>query len=227
MSDDPVAAERFYKAKFIKENLERESSVSAFMAYKFDVDNGYEQADDIVGSKEVIYNSNPNDAVERSVNDVIQVGEIPSLSDDVKDNIARMIKQKHLAQRIEDRRDRYAAEDVNSHDYENQNIRQDYSDDIISEFERYGFGQDHLTKQFERRVAFQNVQAVLANEYTCQHHSDNMRNTQFTHDDRGKQDDEQHHAENNRGTRDRQIYVKVHNNLLSHAKVVQTEQNAK
>ena len=139
MSDDPAAAERFYKAKFIKENLERDSSVSAFMAYKFSDES--DRSAEIPVSKEDTYYADRTDAVERSVNDVIQVGAIPALSDDVKDNIVRLIKQKHLAQRIEDRRDRYAAEDVKSHDFEKQNKRQDYSDDVISEYERYGFEQ--------------------------------------------------------------------------------------
>jgi hypothetical protein len=57
-----------------------------------------------------------------------------------------------------------------------------------------------------------------------------MRNAQLTHDDRGKQDDEQHHAEDERGTRDGEICVKVqhfHIILLSLAKVVIISESAR
>lgn len=141
VSDDPAAVQRIYRAKYIKENLERESSLSAIMAYRYDDEHDYEQADDIISPKEDICNITPNDTVE-SVNDVMRIGEAPVLSDDVKDNIARLIKQKHLVQRIEDRRDRYAAHKEYSQDHIKQENGQDCSDDVIFGFYRYDFGQD-------------------------------------------------------------------------------------
>ena len=42
-------------------------------------------------------------------------------------------------------------------------------------------------------------------EHTCQHHSDDVRDTEFTHDDRGKEDDEEHYEEYQRRVCDREV----------------------
>ena len=66
-------------------------------------------------------------------------------------------------------------------------------------------GQEHdvvetdAPEQFERVVALQDVQAVLPHDDARQHHADDVRNPQLAHDDRGKQDNEQHHEEYQRG----------------------------
>ena len=50
---------------------------------------------------------------------------------------------------------------------------------------------------------------MFPDEYTCQHHTDDVRNTQLTHHNRGKQDDEQYDKENQRRTRYREILHEV------------------
>ena len=55
--------------------------------------------------------------------------------------------------------------------------------------------ESYASEQLERVVALQNVEAILSDDDTCQHHADDMRNTQFTHHDRRKQNNHQHHKE--------------------------------
>ena len=56
-------------------------------------------------------------------------------------------------------------------------------------------GQEHdvvkayPAKELERVVANQNIETILADGDTRKYHSDDMRNTQFTHHDRSKQND--------------------------------------
>ena len=56
----------------------------------------------------------------------------------------------------------------------------------------------HLAEKLKTAVSLQNVQSVFANQHTGKHHSDNMRNAQLAHDDGGKQDNTQHHEEDQR-----------------------------
>ena len=65
--------------------------------------------------------------------------------------------------------------------------------------------ESYASEELEGAVALQNVQAELPDEHTCQYHANDMRNPEFTHDDRGKQDDEQHHEEDERGVGDGEI----------------------
>ena len=48
-------------------------------------------------------------------------------------------------------------------------------------------------EEFERVVAYQNIESILTDGDTGKYHTDDMRNTQFTHHDRSKQNDHQHH----------------------------------
>ena len=65
--------------------------------------------------------------------------------------------------------------------------------------------QSHLAEKLKGVVAGQNVEAILAYSNTCKHHSYDVRNAQFAHYDRGKEDDEQHHKEYESGVGDREI----------------------
>ena len=56
--------------------------------------------------------------------------------------------------------------------------------------------QSHTPEKLKRRVAFQNVEAILPHKHTRQHHADDVRNAQLAHDDGGKQNDAEHDKEN-------------------------------
>ena len=57
----------------------------------------------------------------------------------------------------------------------------------------------HATEEFKGVVALQDMETVLADGDTCKHHTDDMRNAQFAHHNRGKQNDHQHHKEDQCG----------------------------
>ena len=57
----------------------------------------------------------------------------------------------------------------------------------------------HASQDLERHVTFENVETIMADDDTCQHHADDVGDAQFTHDDRGEENDEQHHEEDQRG----------------------------
>ena len=59
--------------------------------------------------------------------------------------------------------------------------------------EEHDVVKSYTSKEFKGVVALQNIKAILPDDDTCEHHTDDMRNTQFTHHDRGKQNDHQHH----------------------------------
>ena len=61
--------------------------------------------------------------------------------------------------------------------------------------QEHDIAESDASEQFERVVTFQNVQAVLADKHTCQHHANDVRDTQFTHDNWGKQNDAKHDEE--------------------------------
>ena len=66
-------------------------------------------------------------------------------------------------------------------------------------------GQEHdviktdASEDLEGDVAFQNVQTIFANDDTRQYHANDVRNAQFTHDNRRKKNNHQHDEENHRG----------------------------
>ena len=60
-------------------------------------------------------------------------------------------------------------------------------------------------EEFKGGVAREDVQPVLTNEYTGQHHANDMRDAQLAHDDRSQQDDEQYHEEDQRGVGDGEV----------------------
>ena len=63
----------------------------------------------------------------------------------------------------------------------------------------------HPAEQFKGVVTHQDVETILPDHHTRQHHTDDMRNTQFTHHNRCNEDDQQHHKEDQRGVCDWQI----------------------
>ena len=58
------------------------------------------------------------------------------------------------------------------------------------------------SEQLKRVVTLQDVEAILSDHHACQHHPDDMRNTQFAHHDRCEEDDQQHHKEDQCGVCD-------------------------
>ena len=60
-------------------------------------------------------------------------------------------------------------------------------------------------EELEGVVTLQDIQPVLANEHTRQHHTDDMGNPQLTHNDRCREDNQQHHEEDERGVGDGEI----------------------
>ena len=75
--------------------------------------------------------------------------------------------------------------------------------------EEHNVVESHLAEQLERCISFQNVQSVFAHEDTRQHHSDDMRDSEFTHDDRGKEDDEEHYEEDQRRVGNWKIFCNI------------------
>ena len=75
--------------------------------------------------------------------------------------------------------------------------------------------ESHLSEELKRRVALQDIQSVFAYEHTCQHHTDDVRDTEFTHDDRGKEDDEEHYEEYQRRVCDREVLSDMEHRLSS------------
>ena len=71
--------------------------------------------------------------------------------------------------------------------------------------EEHDVVQSDASEEFERVVALQDVQSILADEHAGEHHADDVRNSQFAHDDRGKQDYQQYHEEYQRGVGDGEI----------------------
>ena len=83
--------------------------------------------------------------------------------------------------------------------------------------EEHDVVESHLAEQLERCISFQNVQSVFAHEDTRQHHSDDMGDSEFTHDDRGKEDDEEHYEEDQRRVGNWKIFCNIqhrHSTLL-------------
>ena len=65
--------------------------------------------------------------------------------------------------------------------------------------------ESHPAKKFKGVVAFKNIETILSNHYTRQHHTDDVRNTQLTHHNWRKEDDQQHHKEDQCRVSNRQI----------------------
>ena len=60
-------------------------------------------------------------------------------------------------------------------------------------------------EELERVVANKNIESILADGDTRKHHTDDMRNTQFTHHDRSKQNNQQNHKKDKSWVCNRQI----------------------
>ena len=56
--------------------------------------------------------------------------------------------------------------------------------------EEHDIVKSHSSKQFKRVVTLKNIEAILSDHHTSQHHADDMRNTQFTHHDRCEEDNQ-------------------------------------
>ena len=63
----------------------------------------------------------------------------------------------------------------------------------------------HTTEEFEGVVALQDIEAILSDDDTCQHHADDVRDAQLTHHDRRQKDNHQHHKEDQCGVGNREI----------------------
>ena len=63
----------------------------------------------------------------------------------------------------------------------------------------------HAAEDLEGDVALKDVQAVFADDDACQHHTDDVRDAQLTHDNRRKEHDQQHDEEDHRGVGNREI----------------------
>ena len=81
--------------------------------------------------------------------------------------------------------------------------------------EKHDVIKSHLSEEFERGISFQDVQSVFAHEDTRQHHSDDVGNSEFTHDDGGKEDDEEHYEENQRRVGNREVLGNIYHRLSS------------
>ena len=56
--------------------------------------------------------------------------------------------------------------------------------------------ESHLSEDFKRGVALQDIQPVFSHQHARQHHSDDMWDAQFGHNHRREQDDAEHDEEN-------------------------------
>ena len=81
--------------------------------------------------------------------------------------------------------------------------------------EKHDVVESHLTKELKGRVTFQDIESILAHQDTCQHHSDDVRNAQLAHDDRGKEDNEHHHEEDQRRVGNREVLDNIYHWLSS------------
>ena len=93
--------------------------------------------------------------------------------------------------------------------------------------EEHDVVESDLAEQLERVVARKDVETVLADCYSGEHHANDMRDAQLAHDDRGKQNDEHHHKEYQGGVGYREIAGKIGHELIVFlfAKKVQIECN--
>ena len=73
----------------------------------------------------------------------------------------------------------------------------------------------HLAEQLKRRIPLQDIESILADEHASQYHSDDMGNTEFAHNDRGEEDDEQHYEEDQRRVGYREILGDVPHRLYT------------
>ena len=65
--------------------------------------------------------------------------------------------------------------------------------------------ESYTAEYLEGDVSLKDVESVITYHHTCEHHSDDMRDTQFTHHDRCEENDHKHHEEYQRGVGDGQI----------------------
>ena len=80
--------------------------------------------------------------------------------------------------------------------------------------EKHDVVESDLAEQLERVVARKDVEAVLADCYSGEHHANDMRDAQLAHDDWGKQNDEHHHKEYQGGVGYREIAGKIGHVLI-------------
>ena len=65
--------------------------------------------------------------------------------------------------------------------------------------------ESHPAEELKGVVALQDVESILPDDDTRQHHADDMGDAQLTHHDRRKENDQQHHKEDKCGVGDWQI----------------------
>ena len=72
-------------------------------------------------------------------------------------------------------------------------------------------GQEHdviktySSEELKGVVALEDIEAVLSDSDACQHHTDDVGDTQLTHHDRRKENDQQHHKKDECGVGDWQV----------------------
>ena len=71
--------------------------------------------------------------------------------------------------------------------------------------EEHDIVETHAAEELEARVANEDVQPIFPHKHTGKHHADKMRDAKLAHNDWGKEDDQQHHEEHQRGVCDGKI----------------------
>ena len=75
--------------------------------------------------------------------------------------------------------------------------------------EEHDIVKSHLAEELKRGVALQYVQPIWADEHPGNNHSNDVRNAQLTHDDRCKEDDQEHHEESQGGVGDGKVLLQA------------------
>ena len=65
--------------------------------------------------------------------------------------------------------------------------------------EEHDIVETYTAKDLERHVALQDIETIMSHGDTCQYHADDVRDAQFAHHNRCKENDKQHHEEDQRG----------------------------
>jgi len=83
-----------------------------------------------------------------------------------------------------------------------------FSDALHIHFEgckKHDIVETYTSEEFKRVVSNEDIQAIFAHNNACQNHSYDMRDAQFSHDNRCKKDYQQHHKEYKCGVCDGKI----------------------
>ena len=71
--------------------------------------------------------------------------------------------------------------------------------------EEHDVVESHSAEELEGVVALKDVESVFSDQDARQYHTDDMRDTQLTHHDRSKENNQQHHKEDQCGVGDGEI----------------------